>query len=123
MTNSNGKPVRRDQSGHAWRKARARAIRNSNGSCAICHNPIDHDLTWPEPGSASVDHIVPVSRGGALTAAGNLRVVHLICNQQRGNGDTGPHGSPCALLNHVSRDWIGQGLAKCPEHAGFHAAW
>ena len=123
MTSSNGKSIRRDQSGYAWRRARRLAIRNSNGTCGLCRQPIDMTLAYPHPYSVSVDHVQPVSRGGALTSPENLRCCHLICNKRRGNGDPGPTATGCDLHNHTSRDWLGEGLEECPKGNGFHARW
>jgi hypothetical protein len=55
-------------------------------TCMIpgCNQPIQPGLQWPDPLSASVDHIIPRSRGGDDTAE-NLRAAHLVCNVQRGN--------------------------------------
>jgi HNH endonuclease len=46
--------------------------------------PIPRDRVFPDPLSASIDHIVPESLGGADTAP-NKRAAHLICNTRRGN--------------------------------------
>ena len=47
------------------------------GSCGICHKRV-------EPADQSIDHILPVSRGGAHSYA-NTRLAHLACNVARGN--------------------------------------
>ena len=52
--------------------------------CGICTEPIDSELRYPEPRSASVDHIVPLSLDGEHTW-GNVRAAHLDCNVRRGN--------------------------------------
>lgn len=41
-------------------------------------------VAWPDPLSKSVDHIVPLSRGGTDTAL-NKRAAHLVCNVRRNN--------------------------------------
>lgn len=51
--------------------------------CRICFVPIDQTKAWPHPMSKSVDHIVPVSRGGAH-AMSNVRAAHLGCNSRKG---------------------------------------
>jgi len=51
-----------------------------------CGRPIQPELRHPDPGSASIDHIVPLSRGGDDTAA-NKRAAHLVCNTRRGARD------------------------------------
>ncbi|MEV4939546.1 HNH endonuclease [Streptomyces zaomyceticus] len=48
-------------------------------ACWLCSEPINRSAVWPEPDSASVDHVVPLSRGGGHTMA-NARAAHLRCN-------------------------------------------
>lgn len=52
--------------------------------CRICHVEIDQKLAYPHPMSASVDHIVPLSRGGAHSMA-NCQATHLRCNLRKYN--------------------------------------
>jgi len=52
--------------------------------CGICSKPVDPTLAYPDRLSASLDHIVPLSLGGAHTRA-NTRLAHLWCNVSRGN--------------------------------------
>lgn len=52
-------------------------------TCGICCEPIDPYLAYPEPLSASIDHVVPWSRGGAHTRE-NSQAAHLVCNLQKG---------------------------------------
>ena len=49
--------------------------------CALCGNPVDKTLKFPHPMSATVDHIIPVAKGGHPSALDNLQLAHLICNQ------------------------------------------
>jgi 5-methylcytosine-specific restriction endonuclease McrA len=32
--------------------------------CGICGRPVDKTLKWPHPFSPTVDHIIPIDRGG-----------------------------------------------------------
>lgn len=54
--------------------------------CQICDGEIDPLLQHPDPLSASVDHIVPLARGGEHTRS-NVRCAHLVCNNRRGTRD------------------------------------
>lgn len=53
-------------------------------TCGLCNKSIDPKLAWPNPWSASLDHIVPLSRGGFHTRA-NCQAAHLRCNISKGN--------------------------------------
>lgn len=57
--------------------------------CGICHEPIDRDAVWPAPGSASLDHVIPL-RPPAPWLPGthtldNAQAAHLACNMSKGN--------------------------------------
>jgi 5-methylcytosine-specific restriction endonuclease McrA len=52
--------------------------------CGICNAPVDPELQYPDPMSASLDHVAPLSLGGDHTEA-NTRCSHLRCNVRRGN--------------------------------------
>lgn len=45
--------------------------------CWLCGQPTAGQ--WPAPWSPSVDHVVPIARGGRHTRE-NVRTAHLICN-------------------------------------------
>lgn len=54
--------------------------------CWLCEKPVDRDQKFPHPFSASLDHVIPVSKGGPHTRA-NTRCSHLTCNARRGARD------------------------------------
>lgn len=53
------------------------------GLCALCATPIDRSLKHPDPFSKSLDHRVPISRGGSHTQD-NIQWAHLRCNLSKG---------------------------------------
>lgn len=53
-------------------------------TCGICLGPVDRELVWPDPMSKSLDHILPLSRGGSHTAD-NAQCAHLVCNVRKGD--------------------------------------
>lgn len=53
------------------------------GVCGICRDILDLDLAWPDPRSKSVDHLVPLARGGTHEQS-NLQWAHLSCNVRKG---------------------------------------
>ncbi|MEM7285436.1 MAG: HNH endonuclease [Actinomycetota bacterium] len=52
--------------------------------CWLCELPIDPDALVGSAERATVDHVVPRSRGGP-TEPTNLRLAHARCNGRRGN--------------------------------------
>jgi 5-methylcytosine-specific restriction endonuclease McrA len=50
--------------------------------CQICIEPIDPGAPYPDPMSASVDHRLPLARGGAHSRD-NCQAAHLICNLRK----------------------------------------
>lgn len=47
--------------------------------CQLCSEPVDPNLEYPDPRAASLDHVVPLSRGGTHEST-NLQLAHLKCN-------------------------------------------
>jgi len=55
----------------------------SQDVCGICGKPVDKSLPASDPMSATVDHIVPVSRGGDPSDIANLQLAHRCCNRAK----------------------------------------
>jgi 5-methylcytosine-specific restriction endonuclease McrA len=72
-----------DRAGYRTRR-RSDGVKNKlyfkhNGRCAICDELIDTTVKYPSPESFSIDHIIPLSKGGAERIE-NLQPTHLACN-------------------------------------------
>lgn len=52
--------------------------------CGICGCKVKRSLKYPHPMSASLDHIVPLSKGGTHTLQ-NVQCAHLVCNTKKSN--------------------------------------
>jgi len=52
--------------------------------CGICRKPVSRERRHPDPLCASLDHVIPVSKGGS-NDPWNLRLTHLKCNLERRN--------------------------------------
>lgn len=52
--------------------------------CGLCATPVDQRLPYPHPRSASLDHIIPLSKGGRHLYE-NVQISHLNCNVAKGN--------------------------------------
>lgn len=50
--------------------------------CQLCAHPIDPTLQHPDPMSATLDHIIPIARGGEHSRA-NAQSAHRICNMRK----------------------------------------
>lgn len=54
------------------------------GTCQICLTQIDRELPWPDPMSRTLDHIIPLSRGGTHEPD-NIQLAHARCNSRKGD--------------------------------------
>ena len=80
-----GKPRRANEVGQhrtAFEKNRKR-IYATQTVCALCGRPVDFTLKYPHPMSATIDHIIPIARGGHPSDMDNLQLAHLTCNRQK----------------------------------------
>lgn len=57
-----------------------RKIYATQSVCGICGKPVDMSLRYPNPMSKTVDHIIPINRGGHPSDLDNLQLAHLACN-------------------------------------------
>lgn len=71
-------------------------VRRDRGLCGICRKPVNLRLRYPHPMAASMDHIVPLSRGGTHEPR-NVRLAHTCCNSRKW-AKTGPHGDQLMLI-------------------------
>lgn len=57
-----------------------------NYTCLLCGEAVEMGKSWPHPRSPSIDHIIPLSKGGTHESI-NVQLTHLRCNIQKGNAD------------------------------------
>ena len=87
-----GDPMARQQpTGHPanstkYKQQRAAFFRSfgQSGICYLCQRPVDMTLSGRHRDGRSVDHVVPVSAGGAFFALENWRLAHRSCNSVKG---------------------------------------
>lgn len=81
-SNRNNRPDH--QKGHRMEFERNRKkVLASEDICAICGQRVDKKLKYPHPMSATVDHVIPVSKGGHPSDISNLQLAHFYCNRQK----------------------------------------
>ena len=66
----------------AFENAR-RKILATQTVCGICGKPVDFSYKNPHPLAPTVDHIIPVSKGGHPSDISNLQLAHRCCNRQK----------------------------------------
>lgn len=92
-------------------KNNRKKILASNDTCAICGRPVDKTLKFPNPFSPTVDHIIPVAKGGHPSDINNLQLAHFVCNRKKSDklfADK-PNVKPHAVGNQdlpLSVDWL-----------------
>jgi 5-methylcytosine-specific restriction endonuclease McrA len=57
------------------------------GRCGVCGNPIDLAFDWPDRMSLTLDHVVPLARGGEHSYR-NVQVAHAVCNSRKNDRTT-----------------------------------
>src|SRR5690625_799747 len=65
-----------------YERNRKRIMATQN-TCGICGHPVDFSLKTPHPMSATVDHIIPIAKGGHPSDIENLQLAHWTCNRQK----------------------------------------
>ena len=65
-----------------WNRAR-KTVLTTQDVCGICGNLVDKTLKWPNPLSPTIDHIIPIIKGGHPTDLHNLQLAHWCCNRQK----------------------------------------
>ena len=83
MTKKRNRPDMDGKFQSAYEKNR-RVIIAESEVCAICGLPLIRGAKFPDPMSTTVDHIIPIAKGGHPSALDNLQAAHLICNQVKG---------------------------------------
>jgi 5-methylcytosine-specific restriction endonuclease McrA len=51
--------------------------------CQLCGKPVDPLLAMPNPGAATIDHVVPLACGGTHEPD-NVQLAHALCNSRKG---------------------------------------
>lgn len=54
-----------------------------HGICQLCSEPVDRDLPWPDPMSATVDHTIPACEVDSTHSYANVALAHWDCNRRK----------------------------------------
>src|SRR5690625_4620325 len=65
-----------------YERNRQRILKTQN-TCGICGHPVDLSLKSPHPMSPTIDHIIPIAKGGHPSDIDNLQLAHWTCNRQK----------------------------------------
>lgn len=80
---------------------RAKVFDRDGWLCGICGDPISPAAKYPDLMSASLDHVIPLSRGGGHLYA-NVQASHFICNSLKGADIPGAYPPPANFTPSVS---------------------
>lgn len=77
------KTLRADQQGPQRQQlaANRKIIYATESVCWICGEPVDKSLKSPHPMSKTVDHKIPLAKGGHPSDLDNLALAHRRCNR------------------------------------------
>lgn len=64
----------------------SKVLKRDGWRCGICGQLIDSTKKCPEDGSPSVDHVIPLSKGGSHLYS-NVQAAHFRCNWEKGADD------------------------------------
>lgn len=59
-------------------------IERDKSICHLCNNIVDNNYPPRHKMSASIDHVIPISKGGTDTRD-NIKLAHYGCNSRKGN--------------------------------------
>lgn len=81
--NREGDKKRAELCGVAYEPINRRRVYQRDGwTCGICGDSIDPEAKWPDTWCASLDHVVPMSKGGSHTYD-NVQAAHHWCNTMK----------------------------------------
>lgn len=80
--------------------------------CHLCGDMTDPEAIYPALNMPTLDHVVPLARGGHHTRA-NTKTAHLLCNSLKGHRETYVH-DPRATAGRLDTAAVGVGGHRVP---------
>ena len=77
-----GRPDKKGAHRATYERNRQRILATRN-VCEICGYPVDMSLKYGNSMAATIDHIIPVAKGGHPSDIENLQLAHWTCNRQK----------------------------------------
>lgn len=100
----------------AFEKNRVVILRTQD-VCGICGQPVDKKIKPPHPLSPTVDHIIPISKGGNPSALSNLQLAHRCCNRAKADKLF------ISAMNEKEKETAGPGEAISNDDLPLHFDW
>ena len=89
----------RQRYGHRYRQVQ-RIVYARETHCWLCGEYVDQTLRPNARRARTVDHVIPLSKGGDPLSRANARLAHRTCNSSRADAYAVPHSAP------PSRAWL-----------------
>lgn len=86
----------RERNAEVERYSRHAIFERDGWRCHICRRKVLRDAVVPDPKAPTIDHLLPLSKGGGDTPA-NVATAHFICNSIKSDG-AGPYGDQLPLI-------------------------
>lgn len=81
-------------------------ILKTQSICGICGKPVDKSIKYPDPMSPTIDHIIPIDRGGHPADIDNLQLAHMKCNREKSNRLQGEGGRRKPEVSMRNLPWL-----------------
>jgi len=96
-------------------------ILKTQSVCGICGKPVDMSLKYPHPLSPTVDHIIPVSKGGHPSDIDNLQLAHRTCNRQKSDKVSGAQNKAIESITSQTKVVSNRVLEQHDDWAAYRA--
>jgi 5-methylcytosine-specific restriction endonuclease McrA len=78
------KELLKENKGLSYQMVKAKQyIMKTQNVCGLCGQEVNFEIKAPDPMSATVDHIIPLAKGGHPTDYNNLQLAHRTCNRKK----------------------------------------